>query len=349
MELQDKVQDLLDRVVEQGLECGCQAAVYIDGKLEVNAYAGWTDWSKSRPVDENTLFPVYSTGKAPCSTSFHRLVEDGLVDYDTEVREFWPEFACNGKESMTVRHILSYRGGLYIQPKSTLKELADFKLMTERMAMAAPAHKIGEFQRYHPMTYGWLVAGMICHLLNDFDYPAIFRKLVGKPAKMDHFHYGATLQELENSAMMVPSQDGRFYDRDGLDFLNTLEARTCCNPASCAMSNALSIANHYHALDQGMLLAPETIANATQPCRDANDPFEFKAGNWVLFGLGYMLSGPKSDPGQIFGHGGWSGAEGLLDRKKHMAIGLTRNLFADPNAARDNALFKALGFSQRDW
>ena len=47
------------------------------------------------------------------------------VDYDTEVREF-TEFACNGKESMTVRHILSYRG-LYIQPKSTLKELADFK------------------------------------------------------------------------------------------------------------------------------------------------------------------------------------------------------------------------------
>ena len=133
MELQDRVQGLLDRAVEQGLECGCQAAVYIDGKLEVNAYAGWTDWSKSRTVDENTLFPVYSTGKAPCSTSFHRLVEDGLVDYDTEVREFWPEYACNGKESMTVRHILSYRGGLYIQPKSTLKELADFKLMTERM------------------------------------------------------------------------------------------------------------------------------------------------------------------------------------------------------------------------
>ena len=40
MDLQKKVQDVLDRAVENGTECGCQAALFIDGKLEVNAYAG---------------------------------------------------------------------------------------------------------------------------------------------------------------------------------------------------------------------------------------------------------------------------------------------------------------------
>ena len=77
MNLQKKVQDVLDQAVEKGTECGCQVALYIDGELAVNAYAGYTDWTKTKKVDENTVFPVYSTGKAPSSTVLHRLVEKG--------------------------------------------------------------------------------------------------------------------------------------------------------------------------------------------------------------------------------------------------------------------------------
>ena len=62
MDLQDKVQNALNAVVEQELECGCQAVLYIDGKLEVNVSAGWTDWSRTKKVDENTIFPIYSAG-----------------------------------------------------------------------------------------------------------------------------------------------------------------------------------------------------------------------------------------------------------------------------------------------
>ena len=36
-DLQNKVQAVLDSLVEQGTECGCQAALYINGKLAVNA------------------------------------------------------------------------------------------------------------------------------------------------------------------------------------------------------------------------------------------------------------------------------------------------------------------------
>ena len=56
MDLQKKVQEVLDAAVAAGTECGCQAALYIDGKLEVNAWAGWTDWTKTQKVDENTIF-----------------------------------------------------------------------------------------------------------------------------------------------------------------------------------------------------------------------------------------------------------------------------------------------------
>ena len=54
--LQEKIQALLDSFVEKGTECGCQAALYINGELAVNAYAGWTDWTKTRKIDADTVF-----------------------------------------------------------------------------------------------------------------------------------------------------------------------------------------------------------------------------------------------------------------------------------------------------
>ena len=50
---------------------------------------------------------------------------------------------------------------------------------------------------------------------------------------------------------------------------------------------------------------------------------------------------------RIFGHGGVGGSEGLLDRKQHLAIGYTRNLFADPNGR--NEFLKLIGLKNRDW
>ena len=79
MDYQKKVQEVLDRAVEAGTECGCQAALYIDGELAVNAYAGWTDWTKTQKVDENTVFPKRESptrkpGCALCSTELHAIV-----------------------------------------------------------------------------------------------------------------------------------------------------------------------------------------------------------------------------------------------------------------------------------
>ena len=346
MDYQQKVQEVLDQAVENGTECGCQAALYINGKLEVNAYAGWTDWTRTQKVDENTIFPIFSTGKAPSSTVLHRLVEMGKLTYHTRIADFWPEFGCNGKEKMEVWHVLAYRAGLFEMPESTMEERRNFQLMTEKMAKAKPAYEIGSKQQYHAWTYGWLTGGIACHVLNNFDYPAIFRELVGKPAGMDRFFYGIDPKTEKNRAALVPAQDGSSYSQELIDRMNDPANQATCNPSSRTMSNALSIARHYAALDTG-LLRPETLAEATRSWRGADDPMPLVKGRWQLFGLGYVLSGPVDDVTRIFGHGGVGGSEGLLDQKRHFAIAITRNCFADPNVLRP--FYAAVDFKNRDW
>ena len=347
MDLQKKVQDLLDRAVENGTECGCQAALYINGELAVNAYSGWTDWTKTKAVDENTIFPIYSTGKAPSSTVLHRLVELGKLSYDTRIADIWPEFGCNGKEDMRVWHVLSYRAGLWATPDVTPEEYADFDTMTEKMAKASLSSEYGKAQKYHATTYGWLTGGIACKATERRDYLNLFRELVGNPAGMDRFFYGMNADE-QNYATLVAAKDGSTVSQAAIDRMNNPLFQTSCNPAVATMSNALSIARHYAAIDTGKVLSAETVNNAVSTkWRADDDPIPLVKGRWELFGLGYVLSGPADDVCRIFGHGGVGGSEGLLDRKLHYAIAFTRNCFAEPNALLD--YYNSVDFKNRDW
>lgn len=344
--LQEKIQALLDSFVEKGTECGCQAALYINGELAVNAYAGWTDWTKTRKIDADTVFPIYSTGKAIASTVIHRLVEKGILDYDMYVGDVWPEYACKGKEKTKLWHMLAYRMGMMQEPEyRTDEERADWKLMCSRLAAMEPAYPPGTKQQYHPSTYGWLIGEVACRATGK-DFATLCREEVCRPAGMDRFFYGIAEDE-ENTATLVKALDGRCYSEEVIERMNKPVFRCCCNPSTCTMSNALSIARHYAALDTCTLLTRETIDNATILRRAEDDMIPIEPGRWELFGLGYVLSGPKDDLGRIFGHGGVGGSEGLLDRKQHLAIGYTRNLFADPNGR--NEFLKLIGLKNRDW
>ena len=91
---------------------------------------------------------------------------------------------------------------------------------------------------------------------------------------------------------------------------------------------ARAVARHYAALEREIdgvrLLRPETLENAAIPRRAADDPF-VPEKDWARFGLGYVVAGFPGDPSGVIGHGGAIGSEGLLDRRRHIALGFTKN------------------------
>src|SRR5471030_2577798 len=125
-ELQEKIQSLLNGLVTEGKERGAQVAVYVDGKLAVDAWAGVADDRTGAAVDGDTLFPVFSTTKGIFSTVIHILAERGKIDYDTPIAQYWAEFAANGKEAITVRHALAHTSGIPYMPDGvSLEQISD--------------------------------------------------------------------------------------------------------------------------------------------------------------------------------------------------------------------------------
>jgi CubicO group peptidase (beta-lactamase class C family) len=80
----------------------------------------------------------------------------GLLDYDELVCTYWPEFAHQGKDRMTVRQLLAHQGGLFaINEKVDRDLIADLNRLATVLARQTPEHIPGEHQAYHAMSLGF--------------------------------------------------------------------------------------------------------------------------------------------------------------------------------------------------
>ncbi|KAH9489722.1 Beta-lactamase domain-containing protein 2 [Bulinus truncatus] len=91
---------------------GSSFAAYYKGQLVVNLCGGFADEQVKRPWKEDTFGFFYSTTKFAASVAIAHMIERGLLQYKDKISKFWPEFAQNGKENITLEMLLAHRAGL---------------------------------------------------------------------------------------------------------------------------------------------------------------------------------------------------------------------------------------------
>ncbi|MFD2354285.1 serine hydrolase domain-containing protein [Nonomuraea ferruginea] len=116
----------------------------------------------ARPVDGDTLFPVFSVSKALLATAIQLQCERGLVDMDEPVATYWPEYGQRGKERITVGHVLTHRAGVpHMPPDLDAAGLADWDAITSWLAGVEPLHPPGERSMYHSMSFGHILGEVV--------------------------------------------------------------------------------------------------------------------------------------------------------------------------------------------
>ena len=345
-----QLQKVLDDSVSSGEECGLQLAIYDGGKLVVDLASG-TDSPDGAPVTQDSLFPIFSCGKGVLTTAMHRLVEKGLIDYDTRIGDVWPEFACNGKEDVRLWHIMTHRAGLQGLPKyGHLHELADWRLMCDRMAAAEPAWTPGTKCAYHAITFAWLMGETATRVTGKPVRQVVIDEVL-KPLGIDNDFFFGTTDDADQR--FVPINASRFPKGNWCaDFINDPVIRHAVIPSANGVTNARALARHYATLigevDGVRLLSQKTIENATFLRRANDDP---PINTWAKFGLGYALCGPAADMGCRFGHGGAAGAEGFADKANGIALAFTKNkpLPSHPIHPIRDRISEVLGLPRRVW
>ncbi len=86
----------------------------------------------------------------------------GWLDYEESVSRYWPEFAQEGKERITVRQLLAHQAGLFALDQPIDRDLvADLDRLAVVLARQKPAWEPGTRQGYHAITLGFYEAEIL--------------------------------------------------------------------------------------------------------------------------------------------------------------------------------------------
>jgi CubicO group peptidase (beta-lactamase class C family) len=156
------VADAFRRNFAERDEIGAACAVYRDGRKVVDLWGGYRDGVTRAPWEQDTLVPMFSTTKGVASMAIAVAHSRGLLDYDAPVARYWPEFAENGKEHVTVRRLLSHQAGLCaIDEPLGLPDLVDLDRIAAAVGRQRPAWEPGTRHGYHGITLGWYEGELI--------------------------------------------------------------------------------------------------------------------------------------------------------------------------------------------
>ena len=195
-EVQRRIQEAIDELVDSGAERGIQVAVYHRGEQVVDAVAGVADPATGRRVVPETPFYNYSIVKGAAATIAHILAERGLFEYDTPVAKLWPEFGARGKAGVTIRQVLNHSAGVPQSPlTTTLEDLCDWDKMCAAIAAEelwwAPGTKIG----YHAYTFGYIVGEVVRRATGKRISDVLREELAGPLGIADELYFGMPLSE----------------------------------------------------------------------------------------------------------------------------------------------------------
>jgi CubicO group peptidase (beta-lactamase class C family) len=149
----EKVKTTFEENFAKRKEVGASCCVYYKGEKVVDLWGGYRDKAKKQYWEEDTISIVFSSTKGISSMAFALLHSKGLVDYDEKVSTYWPAFAHNGKENITIRQLLAHQAGLFTNDKKLKYEvLTDEDVLADCLAKQKPYWNPGDKKGYHAWT-----------------------------------------------------------------------------------------------------------------------------------------------------------------------------------------------------
>ncbi len=175
----------VDRLIEAAIRDGATpgAALVVgrgDRIVRLRGY-GRLDWSSAaRQVRDSSLYDLASLTKViATTTAVMQLVDRGDLSLDTRIGEHLPEWSTGWKRDVTVRHLLTHRGGLppFRPFWRTLEGETQYR---EAIAALEPDHEPGEETVYSDiglMTLAFLVEEITGQAFDSYLYESVFRPL----------------------------------------------------------------------------------------------------------------------------------------------------------------------------
>jgi CubicO group peptidase (beta-lactamase class C family) len=346
----EPVRDALIRIAARG--DSCTMAAFHRGELVADLWAGPGFTSR-------TLVGVYSVTKGMAAICVALLIQRGLVDPDMPVCAYWPEFAAAGKDSVTVRMLLSHQAGLITTAAGcSLDDLLSHDGMAAALAAVAPLWQPGGAHGYHALTMG-ILADELVRRTAGMPLGQFFEREVRAPLGADC--YLGLPAELEPRVLPIataPASEGLYGDGGAAaapaehdfaavalsgrpdfpalpDLPNLRSVRAAGPPSFGGVASARGLASIYAAClgrpGQPGLLTAETIAQVTRIQVHGRD---LVLGKDTRYALLFQKPDEQLPFGswQAFGHDGAGGSLAFADPAHDLSFAYVTGTFRTQEA-----------------
>lgn len=338
------VADIFQRNFDMGVDVGASFCVTIEGEIVVDLWGGFADEARTRPWQKDTIVNVYSTTKTMTALTALMLADRGLIDFDTPVAKYWPEFAAAGKGGIKVGHLMSHSAGLSgWKEKIVVEDLYDWDKVCALLAAQTPYWMPGTASGYHAFTQGNLV-GEVVRRVTGKSLGSVFRDEIAQPLRAD-FHIGLPISEHHRVADLIPPSTPSPIDQMVSELTYNMSTNPPINPldtytrswreaeipAAGGHGNARSIAQVHSILANGGVANGKRFMSE-RGCREALkeqvNSLDIITGMPTRLGVGFML--PRGalrakNPNSLMG-GGHGGSVAIIDMDARTTFGYAMNM-----------------------
>ena len=206
MEMSDRFDALrreMQRQIDEGIRPSIQVAIDWRGELVFDEAIG-----AGATPDSNYL--LWSSTKPLVAVALLQIIDEGGAKLRDRVRRYMPEFGIRGKETCTIAHLLSHRGG-FPDSGRRLKTLGRYVRNWDK-ALAAVCDMEAQWEPginrgYHPSS-SWFIVGELIQRLRDRPLWETLREKVLDPVGIaaDGFSLGNP-EVLSQPAMQVSATE----------------------------------------------------------------------------------------------------------------------------------------------
>jgi CubicO group peptidase (beta-lactamase class C family) len=320
---------LIERHISEGGFAGAAVAVARGHETVFEHYAGQA--APGLPSSPAVLWPIASITKCFTAAMVMRLVELGELTVNTQVGTVIPSFSGDGRDEVTLRHLLTHTSGLPYESgamEDRLRSHTPIEGMVEEACAAPLSFRPGTRFRYG--DYNYLLAGRMGEVVTGASFSDLVHGLVIEPMGLaDTFVTPGTAVDGRIACVrgvLAEGTDGAMY--------NSRYGRSLGHPAFGVVSSLRDMVRFgaHFAPGGPRVHAEPTIRAMTSPQTgdvpgEHPAPIGYGTDARIPWGYGFELQNEQVPAvlselasSSSFGHGGASGCMLLIDPVAELVV-----------------------------
>jgi CubicO group peptidase (beta-lactamase class C family) len=256
---------------------GCSVAIAEKGRIVYSSGFGFADLENPAEARPETLFRLASISKPITAVAVMKLVERGLVDLKSDIRQYVPEFPDKG-QVITVEQVLNhtsgirhYKGDEFASTKRYDSVLDSLKIFQDDPLVHVPG------QAYTYTTYGYTLLARLIENVSKVPFPDFVRDEVFLPA-------GMAASRVDDATAIIPNRAKGYREGPDKKAINSNFADTSYKWAGGGMlSTAPDMARFGISLLAGTLLSRDSVARMWTTA-------SLPDGRLTRYGLGFHVN-----------------------------------------------------------